>query len=828
MTSIKNALFITNIFVLLAWGETAPCETSGEQAVGQSLQSAVIWTPSAPPGEPRYVEFRKTFDLPSLPQNAQLRIFADTRYLLWINGHYVDRGPCRFDPARPEYDVIDAAKRLQPGKNAMAVLVHHYGKAAREKSRFMEHDPGLTVRLDIENADGSNAALTTDASWRVNTNTSYRPEKEMVFASVRDNIDARLDRGEWTQIEFDDSAWEAAVPIDSDAWGKMQPRSIPLLKETEIIPKTIVQETVVSSINNATPQTERNDRIQSLAEKLPLSMKSGHEIVLDIGKTVQAYSLLDFEAESGSELEIQYAVRFLDTDRKLNSELNDAPNYYIARDGRQTYMSTDTFGCRYVAIRLRKGSMILHSVKMIDRLYPYTRLGRFDCNDENLNALYRIGANTVAVCSEDAYVDCIDRERGQWIADGYLMGFPVSCAVFAGPGEGGGYRYTDPQLLRNLLRHMALSQLPDGRLQTLRPTNRPPEEIHCVLDDYSCLWVQAVREYYDLTGDREFACEMWGTLVKAMDYYLARRTSDGLYLAREFTYPNNPLAYKTCEGATFNAYLYRALIDSAYLGERLGDPKQAETYTQAAKELYARYNDLLWDSAAGSFYGAIMEGNKIPPTGHAAMLALFYDLVPSERQASTLKYMRENFKDGFPYTHYFYLGVLFRQNTQEMDVRALNTMREKWAPMLKSETETTSEGFTGGSYVHEAGAVPTYYLSRYVLGVRNSGVYPQRRISIEPHLGDLQRAEGTVLTDFGPVSVSWRISENGLAFSFEIPDNANADVILPYWGNTPTLVLNGQTQINAGHAQKGFELDSRSIRFPVTAGMYQGIMTRAN
>ncbi len=34
-----------------------------------------------------------------------------------------------------------------------------------------------------------------------------------------------------------------------------------------------------------------------------------------------------------------------------------------------------------------------------------------------LNQLWNIGANTVEVCSEDAYVDCIDRERGQWDAD---------------------------------------------------------------------------------------------------------------------------------------------------------------------------------------------------------------------------------------------------------------------------------------------------------------------------------------------------------------------------------------------------------------------------
>lgn len=789
---------------------------------GESLQNATIWVSSVPAGEQRYVEFRRTFDLPSRPAQAVLRIFADTRYLLWINGRYVERGPCRFDSLRPEYDLIDVTANLRTGKNAIAVLVHHYGKAARDKSRFMEHSPGLTARLDIENVDGSTVALATDSTWRANSNTAYLPEREMAFSSVRDNIDARIDAGDWTQVDYDDSSWETAVEIDGKAWGRMYPRSIPLLQETELIPRTIVQETMVAPGDDSKTNTVRNDSPQALADRLPLAMTKGCEIVLDIGKMAQAYSVLDLEADAGSVLEMQYAVRFLGSNRKPASELNDAANYYIARAGRQTYRSTDTFGCRYVVIRVVEGAVALHSITMVNRLYPYTHMGRFECNDAKLNRLYQIGVNTVEACSEDAYVDCIDRERGQWNADGFLMGYPVSCAVLAGPGENGGYTFTDPRLLRNMIRHMGLSQLPDGRLQPLRPTNRPPEEVHGVLDDYTCLWVQAVREYYDRTGDLEFVREQWGTAVKAMDYYLERRMENGLFRAREFTYPNNPLAYRICEGATFNAYFYHALQDGAYLGERLGDSKQAEAFERTAKELYTNYNEQLWDSSSGSYYGSMMNGQKTPATGHAAMLALFYELVPSERRASTAQFMLDRFADSFPYTHYFYFDVLYRQNRRDLDVLALKVMREKWAQMLESETDTTSEGFSGGSLVHEAGAVPAYFLSRYVLGVRNSGAFPNRRIAIEPHLGDLQNAEGVVLTDFGPVNVSWRLSGNDLEFSFDIPANSEADIALPYQGDAPGLVLNGQTQIDAGQAKEGFAMDLGFIRFHASAGNYKG------
>ena len=52
-----------------------------------------------------------------------------------------------------------------------------------------------------------------------------------------------------------------------------------------------------------------------------------------------------------------------------------------------------------------------------------------------LEKIWDIGVSTVEVCSEDAHVDCADRERAQWMADGYMMGWPVSRVALAGPGR---------------------------------------------------------------------------------------------------------------------------------------------------------------------------------------------------------------------------------------------------------------------------------------------------------------------------------------------------------------------------------------------------------
>ena len=118
----------------------------------------MIWAPSAPPGKQAYVAFRKTFSLDQVPSAATLHLFADSRYILWVNGRYVVRGPCRFDPKRPEYDTVDVRPWLQSGKNVLAVLVHHY--AGGENGRTMNHVPCLTAQLDL-------AGLARSARMRV-------------------------------------------------------------------------------------------------------------------------------------------------------------------------------------------------------------------------------------------------------------------------------------------------------------------------------------------------------------------------------------------------------------------------------------------------------------------------------------------------------------------------------------------------------------------------------------------------------------------------------------------------------------------------------------
>lgn len=527
------------------------------------------------------------------------------------------------------------------------------------------------------------------------------------------------------------------------------------------------------------------------------------------------------------------------------------PNRYTARAGRQTYLTTDTAAFKYLVIRVLEGRIKLHGLRVVDRLYPFQRLGRFDSNDDTLDRIWQIGVRTVEVCSEDAHVDCADCERAQWRADGYMMGYPVSRVTLAGPGDNGRPRYADGRLLRNMLRHMGDSQLPDGCLQPMQPAEYPVQARHGVIADYSCLWMQAVAELYRRDGDIETARDLWPTMVKAVDHYLNRRTKSGLVYADEFVYFANPLAYVNCEGATLNAYFYRSLLDAAELGLAVNDKTNAKRYAAAAEALRAAYNRALWDETAGTYRGAIVPpkppfsdsnppqwtrenrlpldaDHRTPPTAHAALLALYYDLVPPERRARVFEFLQEKFpgEEADVYTYAFYLETLFRQDTPEMDRLAVTTMRDRWAHMTKAETGTTTEHFKRGSAVHEAGAHPAYFLSSYVLVVRTEGAREARRLVIDPRLGDLERAEGTTLTEFGPVAVRWKTDrQQALGFEIENATKVAALVSLRLPSANTSLELDGQPLLRAGRpvAKEVNILDGR-VQIPLPPGKHFGQM----
>ena len=721
--------------------------------LGPSLQKTMIWASAPEPQGTHFVAFRKQFTLPAAPRFATLHLFADVRYLLWVNGQYVTRGPARFNPKGPEYDTVPLAPFLKSGGNTLAVLV----MANASNGKMMHHAPGLTARLEAAGV----AAVTTDPTWKWSGQTRYGPPG-VEWGNVRDRIDARVEDGDWTLPGYDDGHWQAAVAVDGAQWGLLTPRRIPLLRETPL----------------PAPFSE--------GRTLPVTLTAGQEISFDLGRLAQAYTVLEMEADAGTTLSLPHAGIT-----------------YGARAGRQTYLSSDTCGFQTATLRVNTGRITLHHFQAVERIYPFDCVGSFRSSDSLLNDIWAMSARSVMVMSEDSYVDCADRERTEWMDDD-PPAFDITRTAFAGPGpDGSGKLYADPRLLEEMLRRTALTQQPDGWVKAHTCSDR--FDIHAYMEDRSCDWVQGARRYYESAGSTDVIREIWPVIVTQLDLFLSSRTARGLVRAREWVVWGNPMGYQTCEGTGLNAFVYKALVDAAYLGGLIGETAQAAKYAQAAQALAAAVNGVLWDEAQGTYYSGFyaagdqntthlkVENGLAEPTMFPALWALAQGIVPEARRARVTHYLLANRKQAARVMTFYYLfKQMYAQQNPALDREVLDTLRETCAGMAETGYKTSWEEFEGGSKAHIYGSFPGYFLSAYVLGVRRDGPVAERRLLVEPHLGGLAAAEGIVVTEYGPVPVSWKTDNGRLAFTLAVPEGITATLTLPKSGTNTRVWINGK------------------------------------
>src|SRR6266498_3916646 len=107
---------------------------------------------------------RRQFTLNASPSAATLSITASNRYMLYINGEYIGRGPARSGQFWKSYDTYDAARELHTGNNVIAVLAYYYGV---DNNYSRDERAGLFAQLSATTPDREPTLLGTDRSWRV-------------------------------------------------------------------------------------------------------------------------------------------------------------------------------------------------------------------------------------------------------------------------------------------------------------------------------------------------------------------------------------------------------------------------------------------------------------------------------------------------------------------------------------------------------------------------------------------------------------------------------------------------------------------------------------
>ena len=164
--------------------------------------------PTAPLREPQVLHFRRFLALDAVPATYPVRVSADNRFILYVNGQRIGDGPARGDLSHWRYERFDLAPLLHPGKNLVTATVWNWGIFApiaqiSDRSAFLRESE----------ATGANSISTPD-SWQVEAEPGHRA---LDRTSV--NFRAYMASGPGEEIDAAHYDWDWNSPSDANpAW----------------------------------------------------------------------------------------------------------------------------------------------------------------------------------------------------------------------------------------------------------------------------------------------------------------------------------------------------------------------------------------------------------------------------------------------------------------------------------------------------------------------------------------------------------------------------------------------------------------------------------
>ena len=747
--------------------------------------------------------FRRSLELDAVPGSVPARIWVDGRYVLWVNGEEVARGPVRSDPRSAHYDVVDLSPHLLVGHNAIAITARHFGEAT---SWWTPVPPTYSLGAGsvVFEALLGDDWLVADRTWRCSPGRAWTavPVPGDVACLPLESFDAREHDPGWTLADFDDAAWSDATEITpmhtggaadphppSEPFGMLRPpvrRSFPGGAHHVAMPRG--SRTVVGAGTMADPVS------QVLADQATAAVPDRYNGSNDAGSTADAgtVELTRFDlgriaagtveltvtgAGAATVLDVAAAEHIDDDGRLVTLGQHAGLRYVTAGAGTERFESLDVLGTRYLTVATRRpaGAPAPElQLAIRDRHRPRPAGASFECSDPQLQRIFDVGLRTVDLCALDAYVDCPTREQRAWTGDSVVhqMVDLVTNPDWSMP-------VWHPQL--------AAAPRSDGML-AMAPASDFAADDRTFVPDWSLHWVRSVHHLYRYTGDRELVAELLPVAERTLRWFESYLGADGmLHDVSGWVLLDWSSVYSTGCSSTLNALWARALEDLAEMASWLGNAGTARWATDRRAAVRSAF-DVFWDERRGVYVDHLVGGVQQPAAAqHGGAAALAAGLVPAGRVDRVVERLldpdrlirhswvmdtvtAEGGSSGFihmvlgypepdwdvedqmveaqPFFRYVLHDGLARSGRAGM----VADLCRDWQVFLDAGETTWPECWRGGTRCHGWSSTPSRDLIVHTLGITPAAPgYAEVRVA--PQLGGLDWARATVPTPHGPVTV---------------------------------------------------------------------------
>jgi alpha-L-rhamnosidase len=757
------------------WAAPAPAPIS--PLAGANIPSRDTWN--------RFCFLRRALELEAIPKSVPARVTADSRFVLYINGVEVGRGPTRSVPQRMAWSEFDLARQLRSGRNAIAALVRFYGVPG---PWWSPAPPSYQLGFGSFAFEAPAIGVSSDAGWKGRV-APYRQHVARPAGLPTPPIEivngAQWPFG-WHEASYDDSAWDAAVVLSA---GTLAPNRTRLPIEPYSAPEadrigsltalevslTEVARRTVASIVSEDPLEAYPKGDNASAETCDLATTYG------AGGITLATPWVNVRGPAGAIVDIYTGEELAENGIAEINPRRYAMRYILGGTGLERAEAYEAVGFRYLTVLARNGAAV-EAAGAIERCYPRVGDAFFECDDQALNTIWRVGARTLELCSTDAFIDCPGREQRAWVGDSYvhaLLTYTTS---------------SDWRLVQRHLRICAHSRRSDGLLAMVAAGDLSASST--TIPDYSLHWIRALARYFEYSADAELVRELFPTAIEIVNAFERYRGPNGLIRDMPgWVFIDWAMIERAETTAALDALYAAALGDLAKIaGMAAGDARAATVARERAAQTRIAF-EAYWDQARGVYVDAAdKDGPRRRVSQQTNAAAILGGCAPRERWARMLEYILADGRIVVTPTISDNLAAYLSQRMDPSDYIRFDSEREvvaaqpffshllheaivragrrdliaqrcmKWWPQIERGNTCFEEYWNArpgsGSRCHAWSATPTYDLTAHVLGVRPASP-GFATVEIAPRFGHLEYLKGRVPTPHGMIEVALNRQSGG-------------------------------------------------------------------
>ncbi len=595
----------------------------------------------------RHILFRRKAVL-AKTEKAILRITADDYYKLYINGKFVTQGPSPCYPHSYNYNEINITDFLREGENTFAVHTYYQGLINRV---WVSGDRRQMLYFSL--TSNGEEVLVSNTDWRCANHTGYTEHGRIGYdTAFAECYNSASPEESFFSEDYNDSAWEYAAIYQAADY---------ILKK---------QTTSQLCLYDIKPQamTQYSNRIQ-----------------IDFGREMVGYLYAEADGKIGDEILLRYGEE-LDENGHVRYELRCNCRYeekWILSGKHDILRQFDYKAFRYAELIFPEGTE-LSNIRMTVRHYPFENRAVYKTSNTQLKQILSLCEDTIHYGTQEVFVDCPTREKGQYLGDVSISG--RAHAVLTGKTD----------MIKKAITDFFDSSFICPGIMAVSTSSLMQE-----IADYSLQLPAQVCWVYSIDKDIEFLKYAEPYLTGLYQYFLQYENSEGLIegVTEKWNlvdWPDNlrdgynfPLTKPIGDGAhnVLNAFWcgFLQAMDEFY--SLLG--KEETHRTQKAKEafiqnFYSEETGLFCDSPEKS-HSAI----------HSNILPLLFDIGTenSERYRRMINLLAQKRLNSMGvYMAYFALAAL-KKHGEDPLAEKLATDEGCWLNMLREGATATFEAW---------------------------------------------------------------------------------------------------------------------------------------